>query len=663
MAEKAKQSIKIDLNQFKLHVDLKKQIALTLHFNSPSRRFYLSLIALVVHEMRKRGKIIPISMEEHLDLLALFNESIGGAAGSSERENLLPRIYRKWHLALPNLEDAPLFKVLGRKKEYNGGVGKTYQFIEAEKDNWANLFEYKGSEENVRLKFAIDKLGLGLDDIVILYGDSLNTEAWESFISSLKRKGEEIPATGSTNRLFEEPGTPESTSRKWKIAWLSRYRWIVLIAVVGSVLGAATFAIWKISFEPPSIKVASIERMAFPLPDKPSIALLPFVNMSDDAKHEFLGDGITESIISALSKVPRLFVISRQSTFSYKGKPVKVKQVSEELGVRYVLEGSVQRSADRIRISAQLIDALTGHHLWAGRYDRDLKDLFALQDEITIKILTATRVKLTDGEQASIAEKHFTGPQGLDCYLKLMEGMGYVQRWNLEDNNLGQRMIEEAIALCPENPVGYISLGWTYHHEYALGGTQSSQETIKKSMELAQKALALDDSLAGAHALLCQLYATKGEYDKAIAEGERAVALSPGGADTLSEYAWSLNAAGRSEEAIPLFQKVIRLNPFGKFTLYRGLGVALMNTGRLEEAVSAFKKAIQGSPNDIMSHINLAAAYTRMGREDEARAEAAEVLRINPKFSLDSFAKRLPPPMDQSRRNKYIDDLRKAGLK
>ena len=415
------------------------------------------------------------------------------------------------------------------------------------------------------------------------------------------------------------------------------------------------------------IEVASKEKMAFALPDVPSIAVLPFVNISEDPKQEFLSDGITENIITALSKVPRLFVISRQSTFSYKGKPVKVKQVSEELGVRYVLEGSVQRSADRIRINAQLIDALTGHHLWAERYDRDLKDLFALQDEITIKILTAIRVKLTDGEQASMTEKsyekYYKGKQGLNCYLKIMEGIGYVQRWNIEDSNLGRRMIEEAIAICPENPVGYISLGWAYHHDYWLGNTKSPQETIEKSMELAQKALALDDSLGGVHALLCQLYITKGEYDKAIAEGERAVALNPSGTDVLSEYAGSLNSAGRSEEAIPLFKKVIRLNPFGKFTLYRRLGLALRRTGRLEEAVSAFKKAIQGSPNDIMSHLGLAATYSIMGREEEARAEAAEVIRINPKFSLDSYSKRFPQPMDQSRRDEYINALRKAGLK
>jgi len=664
MAENTKQhAIAIDLNQFKLHIDLKNKIELTLHFNSPSRRFYLSVIAFVVNEMKRLGKITSIPLEENLHLLALLNESVGGSAGSSYKENLLPRIYRKWKGALPNLEESPLFKVLGRKKEYDEGAGKAYRFTETEKDNWANLFEYKGSEENVRLMFAIDKIGAGLNDVVILYEGILDGDAWEKFILSLRDKGEVKSETKDIDRVDKEPAPPLPPPRKWKIAWQSRYRWVVLIVLISSVLGAATWAIWKISFKPAPIKVASIERMAFPLPDKPSIAVLPFANLSDDPEQEFLSDGITENIITALSKVPRLFVISRQSTFFYKGKPVGVKQVSEELGVRYVLEGSVQRSNERIRISAQLIDALTGHHLWSGRYDRDLKDIFALQDEITIKILTATRVKLTDGEQASIAEKHFTGPQGLNCYLELMEGIGYVQRWNLEDNNLGRRMIEEAIALCPENPVGYISLGWAYHHEYALGSTKSPQETIDKSMELAKKALALDDSIAGAHALLCQLYVTKGEPDKAIAEGELAVALSPGGADTLSEYAWSLNAAGRSEEAIPLFQKVIRLNPYGKFTLYRGLGVALANKGRLEEAVSAFKKAIQGSPNDIMSHLNLAAAYSRMGREEEARAEAAAVLRINPKFSLDTYAKRLPPSMDQSRRDAYINNLRKAGLK
>ena len=216
--------------------------------------------------------------------------------------------------------------------------------------------------------------------------------------------------------------------------------------------------------------------------------------------------------------------------------------------------------------------------------------------------------------------------------------------------------------MCPENPMGYVELGWVYHHDYWLGNTKSPRETIEKSMELAQKALAMDDSIADAHGLLCALYLTKREYDKAVAEGERAVALNPGGTSVLVSYAASLAVAGRPEEAIPLFQKAIRLNPFGPSYLYREFGEALRDTGRFEEAVSAFKKAIQLTPDDIIAHHGLAATYIMMGREEEARAEAAEVLRINPKFSVDSFAKILAYK-DQSQKDKLINALRKAGLK
>ena len=432
---------------------------------------------------------------------------------------------------------------------------------------------------------------------------------------------------------------------------------IVLIVVV------AALAIWGLYLRPipPSREVASKEKMAFPLPDVPSIAVLPFVNMSEDPKQEFLCDGITEEIITALSQVPRMFVIARNSTFTYKGKPVKVKQVSEELGVRYVLEGSIQRSGDRVRITAQLIDALTGNHLWAESYDRHLKDIFALQDEITIKVLGSTQVKLTEGGQFGGPEKYFKGKQGLDCYLKLTEASGYYQRWNIEDNNLARRTIEEAIAMCPENPMGYY-LGWVYNQNYWLGNAKFPRETIEKGMELAQKALAMDDSIASAHALLSALYQAKGEYDKAITEGERAVALDPGATISLVVYADSLTFAGRPEEAIPLYQKAIRLNPFGPSYLYRDFGRALRYAGRFEEAVSPLKKAIQLAPDNILAHIQLTSTYIWMGREKEARAEAAEVLRINPKFSLDLWAKKLPSK-DQSKIDKEIDALRKAGLK
>jgi TolB-like protein len=345
------------------------------------------------------------------------------------------------------------------------------------------------------------------------------------------------------------------------------------LAIIAIVVIAGLVALYQLVLRPSPSKteVASKEKMAFPLPDVPSIAVLPFVNMSEDPKQEFLCDGMTEAIITALSKVQRMFVIARNSTFTYKGKPVKVKQVSEDLGVRYVLEGSLQRSGDRLRITAQLIDALTGNHLWAERYDRDLKDIFALQDEITIKILTGVHVKLAGGDASRaerFAEKYYRGKQGLDCYLKLMEAGGYLQRFNIQDNNIARRLVEEAIAMCPENPIGYMYLGWVYYVDYFVGSTKSPQQPLEKGVELAQKALAIDNSLAGPHGLLCALYTAKKEYDKAIAEGERGVALNPGGTSELLNYAASLCYAGRPEESIQLFQKAIRLNPFNPAGLY-----------------------------------------------------------------------------------------------
>jgi adenylate cyclase len=412
----------------------------------------------------------------------------------------------------------------------------------------------------------------------------------------------------------------------------------------------------------PRFEVASKEKMAFSLPDEPSIAVLPFVNMSGDPKQEFFSDGITEEIITALSKVRHLFVISRQSTFSYKGKPVKVKQVSEELGVRYVLEGSVQRSDDRIRINAQLIDAFTGHHIWAERYNRDLTDLFALQDEITLKILTAIRVKLTEGEQAFRAEKYFRGKEGLDCYLKMLEVRKYYQGHNVEDTRVARRIAEEMIEMCPENPTAYVMLGFVHQMEYWQGIGKSPRESIEKGVELTQKALAMDDSLWSGHGLLSIFYTMKREHEKAIAEGERAVALDPGGTHAYLTYGMSLNYGGRSEEAIPVLQKAIRLNPLGETGQFLHLGHAYRVTGRFEEAVSAYKKSLQRSPDNIFAHYGLAATYIWLGREKEARTEAAEVLRINPKFSLDYLAK-TSVWKDQSVTNNLIDALRKAGLK
>jgi adenylate cyclase len=415
--------------------------------------------------------------------------------------------------------------------------------------------------------------------------------------------------------------------------------------------------------QPDPAEIASKEKMAFPLPDVPSIAVLPFVNMSEDPKQEFLCNGMTEQIITVLSKTPGVFVVARDSTFTYKGKPVKVKQVSEELGVRYVVEGSFQRSGDRVRITAQLIDALTGKHVWAERYDRYLKDIFALQDEVTLRVLTAIRGKLTESELSLEYGKYYGGKQGLDCYLKIMEGNDLASRRNIKDNNLARRIAEEALVICPEVPMAYLLMAYVHSNDYWSGSTGFQKESVGKAIELVKKALALDDGLAEAHGLLGYLYTLKRDYENGIAEGERAVALNPGAAIVLGYYAFSLSMAGRSEEAITLFHKSIRLNPFGSFpTCYHAMGNALMFAGRYEEAVSAYKKYLQGTPNYIWAHLMLAATYSIMGREKEAQAEVAEVLSLNPAFSLDFWAK-TALVRNQSTRDKIFNALRKAGLK
>jgi adenylate cyclase len=441
----------------------------------------------------------------------------------------------------------------------------------------------------------------------------------------------------------------------------AKKKWVLPVVIVTAII--VTSIVWYFyqSTMKPGIEPASMENMALPLPDLPSIAVLPFTNMSDDPKQEFLSDGITENIITALSKVPRLFVIARNSTFTYKGKPVKVKQVSEELGVQYVLEGSVQRSADRIRITAQLIDALKGHHLWAERYDRDLTEIFALQDEITLKILKAIQVKLTEGE-TYWSVPYAGGKQDLDCHLKAMEALGHVQRVNIEDINVARRIAEEAIATCPEPLKPYTLMAAIHMMDYWFGTGKSPRESIKKAIELSQKSLAVDDSRAESHALLGYLYSLRKEWDKAIAEGERGVALNLSGADVKYWYAATLTFAGRSEEAILLFEKAIRLNPFGPSRYFLSYGHALRYVGRFEEAILAYKKALQREPNNFFAHLNLAATYNMMGLEKEAQAEASEVLRLKPKFSLDYFAKVLGYK-DRTETEKIITALRKAGLK
>jgi adenylate cyclase len=429
---------------------------------------------------------------------------------------------------------------------------------------------------------------------------------------------------------------------------------VILIAIIAAVV------IWKLSTPPTKqVEVASKEKLAFPLPDKPSIAVMPFLNMTGDPNQELFCDGVSESVITALSKVPQLFVISRDSTFSYKGKAVKTKQVSEDLGVQYVLEGSVQKAGDRVRVTAQLIDTLNGHHLWADHYDREFKDLFAILDDITKHIVTALNIKLTHGESARI---HSRGTKNLDAYLKAQEAVWYAVHSTRTGLDRARQLAEEAVALDPNFPFAYQALGTVHMHDALAGFSKNPRESLEVSNKMLQKAIELDGSsnTATARALLGWNLAMLGRHDEAMAAVERAYELAPN--SVLYLYGTILAFSGRAEEALPLLKEALRLNPRPPNSYLRSLIVAHRLSGRSEEAIAYAKMAVQREPNDVISQASLTFLYSLGGREEEARAAAKEVMRINPRFSVERFTRTMPY-RDPAERERLAQALKKAGLK
>jgi len=444
-----------------------------------------------------------------------------------------------------------------------------------------------------------------------------------------------------------EPGVSAS---KW--IWPT----VVVAAIVVTLIGYQVYQ----EIAGPRFEPASVEKMAYPLPEKPSIAVLPFKNLSGDPKQNYLSEGLTEQIISTLSRFRTLFVISGNSTSTYKGKNVKIQNVAEDLGVRYVLEGSLQTSADRIRITAQLIDATTGHYIWSQRYDREQKEIFAIQDDITLEITKALQSDVMSGEQARIWAKNST--TNLEAWEKWLQGDEYFFRITKDDNATARRLFEEAIVLDAEYAFAYVMLGWTYWFDARFGWVDSRAESFKMAGKYAQKGMELNDTLDNAYLLMGSVYFQQGQHDKAIAEVERAIALNPNGANNYIGMAGMVGGLGRWDESIQLAKKAIRLHPFAPALYYHYLGSAYFMTGQLDESITTIKKALHARPNYLPAHAFLAACYSSLDRHAEAAAAADEVRRINPKFNLESYAKRLPYK-NKADKERYIAALRKAGLK
>ena len=388
---------------------------------------------------------------------------------------------------------------------------------------------------------------------------------------------------------------------------------------------------------------------------EPTIAVLPFVNMSPDPDQEYFADGVTEDLITDLSQIEGIAVISRQSTFVYKGVVISTQQVCKELGANLVLEGSVRKIGDKVRITAQLIEGSTGHHLWAQRYDRDFENIFDIQDEVNQKIVSACSLQLSDSERRKLKRR---GTDVIDAYDYLLRGMKEAQSNTMESSARARYCFESALELDPDYAAAYARLAINYIFRWIQNWSESKKESLDKGLELALKAVAVDGQLALAHAALCWAYVWQGEHDSAIAEGRLAIELDPDDVVALERLALGLIFAGDAETSLPLIDKARRLNPNHTYDFPRGVAMYMLSD--FAAAIKMLRNSFELHPNFIPSGLYLAASYALAGNERKAAATAAEIKRINPAYRLaDDHRTQFKNPED---RDRLIAALRQAGL-
>ena len=459
-----------------------------------------------------------------------------------------------------------------------------------------------------------------------------------------------VLAEGTSVSALASPKRKRAISKRAAIGAVAAA--VVLIAAVG---------IYSYRPAPPSATATAGSTARLSLPDKPSIAVLPFANMSEDPGQEYFADGITEDIITSLSKLQGLFVIARNSAFQYKGRAIDVRHVGRELGVRYVLEGSVRKSDDRLRITAQLIDTTAGEHVWAERYDRRLQDVFAVQDEITRQIVQELDVKLVFGEQARAWRRSTANVEAYELYLK---GTALNLNPTKENLYLARKYFQDAIERDPNFAAAYTHLAYTHMLNVLLGFTDSPALELERGFKTARRAIALDDSQGHAYTALGRLHMQNDELDKALAYGKRGVELEPNSATALSVYAHMLEAAGKPKECLSYLHLAMRLGPYAEPWWPWMEGLCLLQLGRADEAIPAIKRSIDlYGPDMLFARVFLVHAYVAAGRESDARAEAQEVLRLDLSFSVDAFLKGFHFYKDPAIVAGYATNLRKAGLK
>jgi adenylate cyclase len=458
-------------------------------------------------------------------------------------------------------------------------------------------------------------------------------------------------------RVLSYPGaTAHRVVRAKKVV---RHKWRLITVTLSSILilVIAALAIWENYFHLPHVELAVAEDNVFNLPKGPKVAVLPFDNMSGNTEQDYLSDGLTENIITGLSGYPKLFVIARNSSFFYKGKPVNVQQVAKELGVRYVIEGSVQKTENRLRITVQLIDAVAGHHMWAERYDRELKDIFEIQDQITMQVIRALAVELTEGDQFRTRLKR---PANIEAFIKLLKALELYRQSNKEDNARARQLIKESIQLDPHQPESYLIMALTYLEDIWFG-SESPLFSFAQASNNLKKAMDLDNNNSDAYTVLSYLFTMKRDHEKAIVAAKQAITLNPSSADAYLGLGSALYFSNKPKEAIDYLKKAIRLNPMPPSDYYLFLGHCYLGLERFAEALEVYKKAAEIAPVNLYAHLGLAVTYVNMGREHEAREAALKVLSIDPDFSINADRK-ASPNKNRDAVKRFYEAARKAGL-
>ncbi len=397
------------------------------------------------------------------------------------------------------------------------------------------------------------------------------------------------------------------------------------------------------------------------LPEKPSIAVLPFDNMSGDPEQEFLADGITEDLITALSKVRWFFVIARNSTYTYKGKAVEVKQVAKELGVRYVLEGSVRKAGNRVRITAQLVDATTGRHVWAERFDRQIEDIFDLQDEMTRTIVGAVEPELSAAERDRALAKP---PENMDAWESYQRGLWHMWTYAQDGNLEAEKLLKRATELDPGFAPAYAYGSYVQYSRVIMGWSDNPEESLERGMALAKKALVLDDKDPSGYFAAGRIHMMRGRHDDSIAALETSIELNPSFAQSHHGLGMALTLAGRLDEAKHALQMAERLSPRDPIlwasTVVHALACVL--SGDHEEALRWARKTIQNPrAKGYWPHSVHAAVLAHLGRLDEAREAVGAALEAMPDLTLSYLAKTLPTK-EPGGLDPYLDGLRTAGL-